>query len=103
MKEGQDTIYYISGEDLDAVRRSPQLEGFVAKGIEVLLLTDAVDDFWIPSVGEYDGKPFKSATRAGADLDKISADMADDSEAEDEKSFDDGKWTADRHVQADPE
>lgn len=91
MKEGQDTIYYISGEDLDAVRRSPQLEGFVAKGIEVLLLTDAVDDFWIPSVGEYDGKPFKSATRAGADLDKISADTADDSEAEDEKSFDDGK------------
>ncbi len=91
MKEGQDTIYYISGEDLDAVRRSPQLEGFVAKGIEVLLLTDAVDDFWIPSVGEYDGKPFKSATRAGADLDKISASTADDSEAEDEKFFDDGK------------
>ena len=62
MKKGQDAIYYISGEELDAVRRSPQLEGFAAKGIEVLLLTDAVDEFWIPAVGIYEGKPFKSAT-----------------------------------------
>ena len=94
MKDGQDAIYYISGEDLDAVRRSPQLEGFAAKGIEVLLLTDAVDDFWIPSVGEYDGKPFKSATRAGADLDKIAKDADDDAEDKEEKSFDEGKVDA---------
>ncbi|MGB0630318.1 MAG: molecular chaperone HtpG [Alphaproteobacteria bacterium] len=94
MKDGQDAIYYISGEDLDAVRRSPQLEGFAAKGIEVLLLTDAVDDFWIPSVGEYEGKPFKSATRAGADLDKIAADTEDDAKDAEEKPFDEGKVDA---------
>ena len=92
MKEGQDAIYYISGDELDQVRKSPQLEGFAAKGIEVLLLTDAVDEFWIPSLGEHDGKPFKSATRAGADLDKITAD--DESEDKDDKAFDEGKVDA---------
>ena len=94
MKEGQDAIYYISGEGLDAVRRSPQLEGFAAKGIEVLLLTDAVDDFWIPSVCEYEGKPFKSATRAGADLDKISSEKDEDGKDAEDKSFDEGKVDA---------
>lgn len=94
MKDGQDAIYYISGEDLDTVRRSPQLEGFAAKGIEVLLLTDAVDDFWVPSVGEYEEKPFKSATRAGADLDKIAKDADDEAEDKEEKSFDEGKVDA---------
>ena len=71
MKPGQEAIYYISGESIEAAARSPQLEGFAARGIEVLLLADPVDEFWIPSVGAYDAKPFKSATRAGADLDKI--------------------------------
>ncbi len=78
MKEGQEAIYYIAGEALDAVRQSPQLEGFRARGIEVLLMTDPVDEFWIPAVGTYSGKAFKSATRAGADL----ADIAVESEAE---------------------
>lgn len=94
MKDGQDAIYYISGEDFDAVRRSPQLEGFAAKGIEVLLLTDAVDDFWIPSVGEYEGKPFKSATRAGADLDKIAKDADNSADEKEDKPFDEGKVDA---------
>ncbi|KAA0580564.1 molecular chaperone HtpG [Azospirillum sp. B21] len=71
MKEGQDAIYTISGDDIDTLLRSPQLEGFKAKGVEVLLLTDPVDEFWMPSVGVYDGKPFKSVTRGGADLGKI--------------------------------
>ncbi len=71
MKEGQDAIYTISGEDVDSLLRSPQLEGFKAKGVEVLLLTDPVDEFWMPSVGVYDSKPFKSVTRGGADLGKI--------------------------------
>ena len=66
MKEGQEAIYYIAGEELDSVRRSPQLEGFRARGIEVLLMTDPVDEFWIPAVGTYADKAFKSATRAGA-------------------------------------
>jgi len=73
MKDGQDAIYYITGEDKEQVARSPQLEGFRAKGVEVLLLTDPIDDFWIQAVGQYEEKTFKSATRAGSDLDDVSA------------------------------
>jgi molecular chaperone HtpG len=73
MKDGQDAIYTISGEDAEALARSPHLEGFRAKGVEVLLLTDPVDEFWMPSVGVYKEKPFKSVTRGGADLAKIKA------------------------------
>ncbi|MBL8689178.1 MAG: molecular chaperone HtpG [Rhodospirillaceae bacterium] len=82
MKEGQDAIYTASGDDLDALRASPQLEGFAAKGVEVLLLTDAVDEFWLPSVGTYEGKAFKSATRGALDLDKVKADAKDEPKAE---------------------
>ena len=71
MKKSQDAIYYISGVDADALLKSPHLEGFKAKNVEVLLMTDPVDDFWISAVADFDGKPFKSAARAGADLDKI--------------------------------
>jgi molecular chaperone HtpG len=71
MKPGQEAIYYLSGESVEAAARSPQLEGFAARGVEVLLLCDPVDEFWIPNVGAYDAKPFKSVTRGGADLDKI--------------------------------
>jgi molecular chaperone HtpG len=71
MKAGQDAIYYITGESVEAAARSPHLEGFAARGVEVLLLADPVDDFWIPAVGSYDGRVLKSVTRGGADLDKI--------------------------------
>jgi molecular chaperone HtpG len=71
MKEGQEAIYYIAGDDMEAIQRSPQLEGFRAKGIEVLLMNDPIDEFWVPTVGVYDTKPFKSVTRGGDDLDKI--------------------------------
>ncbi len=71
MKPGQDAIYTIHGDNLDVIKKSPQLEGFRARGIEVLLLTDPIDEFWVPSIGRYKEKPFKSATRGGADLDKI--------------------------------
>ncbi len=80
MKEGQDTIYYISGEDVGVLKKSPQLEGFDAKGVEVLLMSDPVDEFWLPMIGEFDGKPFKSVTRGGADLSKIKADDPDSPE-----------------------
>ena len=56
-----------------SVKRSPQLEGFRARGVEVLLLTDPIDEFWMPAIGAYKDKPFKSATRGGVDLDKIAA------------------------------
>ncbi len=71
MKPGQEAIYTIAGENLDALKRSPQLEGFRARGIEVLLLTDPVDEFWMPALGKYQEKEFKSVTRGSADLDKI--------------------------------
>ncbi len=71
MKDGQEAIFTISGDDIETLKRSPQLEGFKAKGVEVLLLTDPVDEFWVPSVGSFQDKPFKSVTRGGADLGKI--------------------------------
>ena len=71
MKKGQTEIYYISGEGLDLVKASPQLEGFKARGIEVLLMTDPVDEFWLPMVGQFDEKPFTSATSSSVDLSKI--------------------------------
>jgi molecular chaperone HtpG len=74
MKEGQSSIYYLTGDSLEAASRSPQLEGYRAKGIEVLLLTDGVDEFWVPAIGEYEGKSFKSVTRGGADLGSIKGD-----------------------------
>jgi molecular chaperone HtpG len=74
MKEGQDEIYYISGDDAETLAKSPQIEGFRAKGVEVLLMTDPVDDFWVPMVGVYETRPFKSVTRGGADLSKIKGD-----------------------------
>ncbi len=90
MKDGQDTIYYITGENEDAVRSSPHLEGFAAKAIEVLLLTDPIDDFWISSMFEgYKEKKFASVTRGSADLGHIkendedtqNEDPSDDSSA----------------------
>jgi molecular chaperone HtpG len=71
MKPGQQAIYTIAGDNLDLLKKSPQLEGFRAKGVEVLLLTDPVDEFWAPAIGKYKDWAFKSATRGGADLAKI--------------------------------
>jgi molecular chaperone HtpG len=73
MRPGQEAIFTITGDNLDVVKRSPQLEGFRARGVEVLLLTDPIDEFWVPAIGTYKEKPFKSATRGGVDLDKIEA------------------------------
>jgi molecular chaperone HtpG len=74
MKKGQDAIYYITGENLDMVRQSPQLEGFRSRGVEVLLMCDPVDEFWLPAVANFEEKQFKSVTRSGTDLDNIKAD-----------------------------
>ena len=71
MPEQQEAIYYMSGEDPDALRRSPQIEGFRARGIDVLLMVDPVDQFWLPVVGTYKEKPFRSVTQGAADLDKF--------------------------------
>ncbi len=68
MKENQTAIYYAVGTDLDRLEASPQLEGFRARGIEVLLLPDSVDGFWVTAGIDHDGKPFKSVTQGAADL-----------------------------------
>jgi len=73
MPEGQEAIYYVSGEDARALRRSPQIEGFRARGIDVLLMADPVDQFWLPAVGAYAEKPLRSVTQGAADLDRFAA------------------------------
>ena len=71
MPEGQKAIYFLSGDKLERLKQSPQLEGYAAKGVEVLFLTDPVDEFWLSVAPEYEGKPFKSVTRGSADLDEM--------------------------------
>lgn len=71
MKKGQDAIYYITGENKETLKKSPQIEGFQSRDVEVLLLSDPIDDFWVPSIGKYEETPFKSVTQGGADLSDI--------------------------------
>lgn len=78
MKPGQESIFYLCGENLEQLRRNPHLEGFKAKGVEVLLLTQTVDDFWPSAMGEFEGKTFKSITRAGEDLGKIEGEKKEE-------------------------
>jgi molecular chaperone HtpG len=84
LQENQTAIYYITAEDEAKARSSPQLEGYRARGIEVLLLTDAIDSFWVRTALGFDGKPFKSVTQGAADLDLVkrkdetTAETADD-------------------------
>lgn len=70
MQSEQEFMYYLTGESADQLRASPLLEGFAKRGIEVLLLSDHVDDFWLSVVQEYKGKKFKSITRADIELPK---------------------------------
>ncbi len=74
MKPEQEYIYYLTGNSLDSIKSSPQLEGFINKGLEVLLLVDPVDDFWTNVVHEYKDSKFKSVTRADVDLEKFSSE-----------------------------
>ncbi len=71
MKEGQEAIYYITADSLTAARSSPQLEIFRKKGIEVLLLTDRVDEWMLSHLYEFDGKPLQSVAKGGVDLSKL--------------------------------
>ncbi|OBI59598.1 molecular chaperone HtpG [Mycobacterium sp. E796] len=69
MKEGQQQIFYATGETRQQLLKSPHLEAFKAKGYEVLLLTDPVDEVWVGVVDEFDGKPLQSVARGEVDLD----------------------------------
>ncbi|MBM3506641.1 MAG: molecular chaperone HtpG [Alphaproteobacteria bacterium] len=81
MKDKQESIFYLTGDDAAALKASPHLEGFLARGYEVLLLSDPVDEFWIPSVGMFEGKRFLSVAQGAASLgpepDKESKDQPD--------------------------
>ena len=71
MKTGQEAIYILVGEDPAALAKSPQLEGFRAKGVEVLLLGDGIDAFWPERLAMFDAKPIRSITQGIVDLSKI--------------------------------
>jgi len=68
LKTNQTAIYYIAGDEIGRLKSSPHLEGFRARGVEVLLLSDPVDTFWVMSGMSFEGKPFKSVTQGAADL-----------------------------------
>lgn len=89
MKEEQNTIYYISGDNPESLMASPHLEGFKARDLEVLLLTDTVDEFWLQQVPNYKGKKFQSVTHGHINLSKFDKDEEDaqkkDESAEDNK------------------
>ena len=71
MKEGQEAVYYITADTLAAAKGSPQLEVFKKKGIEVLLLTDRVDEWMLSHLYEFDGKPLQSVAKGAFDLGKL--------------------------------
>jgi molecular chaperone HtpG len=76
MKDGQDAIYYITADSLAAAKNSPQLELFKKKGIEVLLMTDRVDEWSLNYLNEFDGTPMQSVAKGAVDL----GDLQDESE-----------------------
>jgi len=93
-KENQDKIYFLTGESVAKIKDSPQLEGFADKDVDVLFLTDAVDDFWVTVSNTYEEKEFVSATRADIDLDgKKKKDLpVDDKKSNDIKDVTDNEF-----------
>ncbi|WP_261720113.1 molecular chaperone HtpG [Streptomyces sp. FZ201] len=86
MKDGQEDIYYLTGESRQSIENSPHMEAFRDRGIEVLLLTDPVDEVWADAVGEYEGKKLRSVAKGQIDLD---AEEDDEGEGEKEKQTED--------------
>lgn len=87
LKENQTAIYYITAEDAAKAASSPQLEGYRARDIEVLLLTDPVDSFWVRTAMGFDGKPFVSVNQGASDLDKIKPATAKDEKKPDDPAL----------------
>lgn len=88
MKEGQDQIFYATGQSREQLLKSPHLEAFRAKGYEVLLLTDPVDEIWVGSVPDFDGKPLQSVARGEVDLES-EEEKSDAEREEQQKEFGD--------------
>ncbi len=92
MKEGQDKIYYVTAESFNAAKNSPHLEVFRKKGIEVLLLSERVDEWVVGNLPEFDGKQLASVARGGLDLGKLEDEAekeAQEKEADEFKEFTD--------------
>ncbi len=103
MGEDQDTIYYVTGESRQLIEGSPHMEAFKAKGLEVLLLTDPVDEMWVGAVPEFEGKKFQSIAKGEVDLESEDEKKATESlREEQEKDFGELltwlKDTLDEHV-----
>ncbi|GHH09148.1 molecular chaperone HtpG [Streptomyces lanatus] len=87
MKDGQDDIYYLTGDSRQSIENSPHMEAFRDKGIEVLLLTDAVDEVWVDAVGEYEGKKLRSVAKGEIDLDGEKDEKADGERAKQAEDY----------------
>ncbi|MDT7734533.1 MAG: molecular chaperone HtpG [Mycobacterium sp.] len=85
MKEGQRQIYYATGESPQQILNTPHLEAFKAKGYEVLLLSDTVDEIWLGSVTEFDGKPLQSVAMGDVDLDSEEEKTAHEAERKEQE------------------
>ena len=85
MKDGQEQIFYATGESRQQLLNSPHLEAFKAKGYEVLLLTDPVDEVWVGSVTEFDGKPLQSVAKGEVDLGSGDEKTAHEAERHDQE------------------
>jgi molecular chaperone HtpG len=81
MKPGQEAVYVLAGDDAETLARSPQLEGFRARGVEVLLLSDQIDAFWPERLGSFEGKPVRSVTQGAVDLSKLAGETVAGDEA----------------------
>jgi molecular chaperone HtpG len=84
MPEGQQAIYYLTGDDLQTLRHSPQLEAFEKAGVEVLLLTDPVDEWVVMHLAEYDGTPLKSIAHGDLEPGELPGESAEEEQKEDE-------------------
>ena len=89
MKEGQDKIYYVTGDTFNAAKNSPHLEIFRKKGVEVLLLSDRVDEWMLSFFTEFDGKHMTSVAKGGLDLGSLSDEKEKKEHEATEKSFKD--------------
>jgi len=85
MKDGQDKIFYATGQSREQLLKSPHLEAFKAKGYEVLLLTDPIDEIWVGSVPMFDGKPLQSVAKGEVDLDSEADKEAHAAEREEQE------------------
>ncbi|HIF9400601.1 TPA: molecular chaperone HtpG [Photobacterium damselae] len=87
MKEGQDKIYYITADNFNAAKNSPHLEQFRAKGIEVLLMHDRIDEWMMSYMPEFEGKGFQSITKSDLDLSKFEDEAEKEKHKEAEEAF----------------